>query len=115
MAPNNGRASAAALNRQSDKIGQAAPQEFVRLTESEIAGVLGVSSRKEGLNVGELLGHQPIGIEETLEFEQSMYQVYPQMLRVHHHFTHEAEDVVFRILLMAREFRFCEAGPGQCA
>lgn len=34
-------------------------------------------------------------IQETLEFEQWMYEVCPQMLNGHPHFTHEAEEEIF--------------------
>ena len=46
-------------------VGQAVLRELLRLPEFELAGVLGFSSRKDGLDVGELLGQEPVGVRVT--------------------------------------------------
>ena len=46
-------------------VGQAVLREIIRLPEFELVGVLGFSSRKDQLDVGELLGQEPIGVKIT--------------------------------------------------
>ena len=48
-------------------VGQAVLREVIRLPELELVGVLGFSSRKDGLDVGELLGRDPVGVKVTTD------------------------------------------------
>ncbi len=46
-------------------VGQAVLREVIRLPEFELVGVMGFSERKDGLDVGELLGGDPVGVRIT--------------------------------------------------
>ena len=46
-------------------IGQAVLKEIFRCPEFELVGVLGFNRKKEGLDVGEILGREPIGMKVT--------------------------------------------------
>lgn len=48
-------------------IGQPVLRELIRRPEFEVAGVLAFKPRKDGLDVGELLGQQPVGIKITTD------------------------------------------------
>lgn len=50
-------------------VGQAVLREVIRLPEFELVGVLGFSSKKDGLDVGELLGREPVGVKITTDKE----------------------------------------------
>lgn len=55
-------------------IGQAVLKELIRLPEFEIVGVLGFRSNKNGLDVGELLSRERLGIEVTLDKQAILKQ-----------------------------------------
>ena len=48
-------------------VGQAVLREVIRLPEFELVGVLGFRSKKDGMDVGRLLGLDPIGIKITTD------------------------------------------------
>jgi len=50
-------------------IGRACLRELARRKEFEVAGVLGFSSHKVGLDAGELIGRKPMGIKVTADKE----------------------------------------------
>lgn len=47
-------------------VGQAVLLELLRRPEFELVGVMGFSKRKDGLDVGELLGQEPLGLKISL-------------------------------------------------
>ena len=52
-------------------IGKAVLLELIRRPEFELVGVMGFSKRKDGRDVGELLGREPLGLKVTLD-QQAM-------------------------------------------
>lgn len=55
-------------------IGQPVLRELIRRPEFEIVGVLGFSRKKEGLDAGELLGLEPLGVKVTRD-QQAMVKL----------------------------------------
>lgn len=53
-------------------VGQAVIKEILRLPEFELTGVLVFRKKKEGRDVGELIGQQPIGLKVTTDQEAVM-------------------------------------------
>ena len=48
-------------------IGEAVLKELIRRPEFELVGVLAFKPRKDGLDVGELLGREPMGLKITVD------------------------------------------------
>src|SRR5690348_17191300 len=49
------------------EIGQSAIREIIRLPETELVGVLAYSEEKNGVDVGTLIGSDPVGVMATTD------------------------------------------------